>query len=78
MLEKGWFGGWAKKISKNKKNPDLWKRFIPVYKKNKVKFHIFANFCKKMSPARQVSDQTLQTVAQKMTSLETWLSRRKD
>jgi len=37
-VEKGWLWGWVKKNFKDKKNPDLWKRFIPVYKKNKVKF----------------------------------------
>ena len=37
-VEKGWLWGWVKKGFKDKKNPDLWKRFIPVYKRQKVKF----------------------------------------
>ena len=36
-VEKGWLWGWVKKGFKDKKNPDLWKRFIPVYKRHKVK-----------------------------------------
>ena len=38
-VEKGWVFGWVKKGFKDKKNPDLWKRFLRVYKKHKVKFH---------------------------------------
>ena len=37
-VEKGWVFKWIKKGFKNKKNPDLWKRFIKVYNKQKVKF----------------------------------------
>lgn len=37
-VEKGWLWGWVKKNFKDKKNPDLWKRFIPLYKRNNVKF----------------------------------------
>lgn len=37
-VEKGWLWGWVKKGFKDKKNPDLWKRFIPTYKRQKVKF----------------------------------------
>ena len=37
-VEKGWLWGWVKKGFKDKKNRDLWERFIPVYKRNKVKF----------------------------------------
>jgi len=29
-VEKGWLWGWVKKGFKDKKNPDLWKRFIPA------------------------------------------------
>lgn len=38
-VEKGWVFGWEKKNYKDKKNPDLWKRFLEVYRKHKVKFH---------------------------------------
>ena len=37
-VEKGWLWDWEKKGFKNKKNPDLWKRFIPAFKRQKVKF----------------------------------------
>lgn len=36
-VEKGWVWSWAKKGFKDKKNADLWQRFIPVYKQHKVK-----------------------------------------
>lgn len=38
-VEKGWLWGWVKKGFKGKQNIDLWQRFIPAYKKHKVKFH---------------------------------------
>ena len=37
-VEKGWVFNWVKKNFKNKKNPDLWLRFLEVYKKHSVKF----------------------------------------
>ncbi|PLX03187.1 MAG: ribonuclease HI [Marinilabiliales bacterium] len=37
-VEKGWVFNWVKKGFKKKKNPDLWIRFLEVYKKHKVKF----------------------------------------
>lgn len=37
-VEKGWVFGWKKKNFKGKKNPDLWARFLEVYKKHDVKF----------------------------------------
>lgn len=37
-IEKGWVFNWLKKGFKNKKNPDLWKRFLKIYKKHQVKF----------------------------------------
>jgi len=38
-IEKGWLYGWEKKGFKDKKNPDLWRRLLPLLKKHKVKFH---------------------------------------
>jgi len=38
-VEKGWVFGWVKKNFKKKANPDLWKRFLKIYPKHKVKFH---------------------------------------
>jgi ribonuclease HI len=37
-IEKGWIWQWEKKGFKKKKNVDLWKRFIPLYKKHNIKF----------------------------------------
>lgn len=37
-VEKGWIWGWEKSDFKKKANPDLWKRFIPLYHKFKPKF----------------------------------------
>lgn len=37
-VEKGWVFGWLKKGFKDKKNPDLWRRFLQVYRKHQVKF----------------------------------------
>jgi ribonuclease HI len=38
-VEKGWLFGWEKKAFKGKKNPDLWKRFLIIYRKHQVKFN---------------------------------------
>jgi ribonuclease HI len=37
-VEKGWVFGWEKKNFGKKKNPDLWQRFLKVFRKHKVKF----------------------------------------
>lgn len=37
-VEKGWLWNWIKINFKDKKNPDLWRRFALLYKKNKIKF----------------------------------------
>lgn len=37
-VEKGWIWTWEKNNFKKKANPDLWKRFIPLYQKYKPKF----------------------------------------
>ena len=37
-VEKGWLWNWEKKNFKGKKNPDLWKEFIKVYRRHKVRF----------------------------------------
>lgn len=38
-VTKGWLWGWVKVNFKKKKNPDLWKQFVPLYNKHKVHFH---------------------------------------
>ncbi len=37
-VEKGWVFNWESKKFKKKKNPDLWIRFLKVYRRHKVKF----------------------------------------
>ncbi len=37
-VELKWVFGWEKKNFKDKKNPDLWKRFLKIYRKHSVKF----------------------------------------
>ena len=37
-VKQGWIWGWEKKDFKNKKNPDLWKRYIILHKKYKPEF----------------------------------------
>ncbi len=37
-IEKKWLFGWEKKNFKDKKNPDLWIRFLINYRKHSVKF----------------------------------------
>ncbi|SFE69249.1 ribonuclease HI [Sunxiuqinia elliptica] len=37
-VEKKWLWGWVKKRFKNKKNADLWTRFIKVYQLHQVRF----------------------------------------
>lgn len=37
-VEKGWLWSWEKNNFKKKANPDLWKRFIPLYRQYKPKF----------------------------------------
>lgn len=37
-VEKGWVFQWEAKAFKKKKNPDLWLRFLKIYRKHKVRF----------------------------------------
>ena len=38
-VTQGWLFDWEKKRFNKKKNPDLWIRFLTVYRKHKVTFH---------------------------------------
>jgi ribonuclease HI len=38
-IEQGWLWSWERKNFKDKKNADLWKRYIPLHEKYKPKFH---------------------------------------
>jgi ribonuclease HI len=37
-INQGWLIGWEKKNFRNKKNPDLWRMFLPLYRKHRVEF----------------------------------------
>jgi len=37
-VEKGWVFNWEKKGFRKKKNPELWKRFLEIYRKHEVRF----------------------------------------
>jgi len=37
-VEKGWVFQWESKLFKKKKNPDLWIRFLKVYRRHNVRF----------------------------------------
>jgi ribonuclease HI len=37
-VEKKWVLGWEKKAFIDRKNPDLWKRFLKIYRKHQVQF----------------------------------------
>ena len=37
-VEKGWLKAWVKKDFKDKKNADLWKRFLKVAEKHDIRF----------------------------------------
>ena len=38
-VNKGWLFGWEKKGFAKVKNPDLWQRFLVLYRKHQVTFH---------------------------------------
>ncbi len=38
-VEKGWVFAWEKKNFAKKKNADLWKQFLELYRRHHVKFH---------------------------------------
>ncbi len=38
-VSQGWVFGWEKKGFKDKKNPDLWRQFLPLYRQHQVMLH---------------------------------------
>ncbi len=38
-IEKGWLFNWVKKNFKDKKNVDLWQRYLPLHKQHQPKLH---------------------------------------
>lgn len=37
-VEKGWLFDWERKNFKNRKNDDLWRRFLSVYRRHRIRF----------------------------------------
>ncbi len=37
-VEKRWVFGWDRKGYEGKKNPDLWRRFLKIYREHRVRF----------------------------------------
>ncbi len=38
-INKGWLYGWEKKNFQKRKNPDLWKRFLELYRKHNIEIN---------------------------------------
>ncbi|MCB0517089.1 MAG: ribonuclease HI [Chitinophagales bacterium] len=38
-INKRWLFDWERKYFKGKKNPDLWLRFLPLYRQHRIVFH---------------------------------------
>jgi ribonuclease HI len=66
-VEKRWLMGWVKKNFKDKANPDLWKRYLPLHQKYKPKFvwikghagHIENERCDRLAVAAAESSSLL-------------------
>ncbi len=62
-VEKKWVFGWEKKHFTGKKNPDLWQRFLKVYRRHHVKFvwvkghahHEENNYCDELAVTAALS-----------------------
>lgn len=69
-VEKGWVFSWEKKGFKDKKNPDLWIRFLKIYRKHQVKFiwvkghasNVENNRCDKLATDAAQSTQLIEDV----------------
>ncbi|MFC2450499.1 MAG: ribonuclease HI [Flavobacteriaceae bacterium] len=62
-VNKNWILGWIKKGFKNVKNPDLWRRFIPLFNKYKPTFHWIKGHAG--HPQNERADQLAVAVSQK-------------
>ena len=66
-VNKGWVFNWERKGFKGKKNSDLWRRFLKVYRKHRVKFvwikghnnHPQNERCDRLAVAASKSDHLL-------------------
>ena len=66
-INQKWIFGWIKKGFKNVKNPDLWKRFYPLFVKYKPQFHWIKGH--NGHPENEICDQ-LAVAASQSTILE--------
>jgi ribonuclease HI len=62
-IEKGWLWSWQKKGFKGKKNPDLWRQYIPLHLKYKPKFKWLKGHAG--HPENERCDQLAVTAAEK-------------
>ena len=66
-INQNWMSGWIKKNFKNVKNPDLWVRFLRIYKQHKVRFvwvkghadNPYNNRCDQLAVAAATGDKLL-------------------
>ena len=69
-VEKGWLFQWVTKRFKGKKNPDLWLRFLEIYKKHTVKFvwvkghagNILNEYCDQLAVYASIQPNLLEDV----------------
>ncbi|OWR15881.1 ribonuclease HI [Chryseobacterium sp. VAUSW3] len=67
-INQKWIFGWIKKGFKNVKNPDLWKRLVPLLKAHKITFHWIKGHAG--HPENEICDQ-LAVKASQSDNLET-------
>ncbi|MBS1548998.1 MAG: ribonuclease HI [Bacteroidetes bacterium] len=61
-INQKWILGWVKKGFQKVKNPDLWKRFYPLYQKHHPKFHWIKGH--NGHPENEICDQLAVSAAQ--------------
>ncbi len=69
-VEKRWVFGWEKKAYKDKKNPDLWKRFLRIYRQHRVRFHWIKGH--NNHPLNERCDRLAVAASQAPTEVDTW------
>lgn len=76
-VEKKWVFGWEKKGFAKKKNPDLWKRFLQIYRKHKVEFKWVKGHAGHMQNER--CDQlAVEASKKKILQIDSWYEQNKD
>jgi ribonuclease HI len=76
-VEKKWVFGWEKKGFAKKKNPDLWKRFLQIYRKHTVAFKWVKGHAGHIQNER--CDQlAVEASKKKILQVDTWYEKNKD